>query len=103
MFCSLASASFADGLGGPSSVQADLDLGDGLTDPVFRSDFPRNIAPGYFSWKDRLAEDHGFRFNFDYLALGQSSNADIGSGNASGGIARLYGTWQPTDNGSLTF
>ncbi|WIY23461.1 carbohydrate porin [Parasedimentitalea psychrophila] len=93
----------AQGLGGPSSVQADLDPGDGLTDPRFRSNFPRNIAPEYFAWKDRLATDHGFRFNFDYLALGQSSNADIGQGQASGGIARIYGSWQATENGSLTF
>lgn len=102
-FCMVGVPCFAQGLGGPSSVQADLDPGDGLTDPQYRSDFPRNIAPGYFSWKDRLAEDHGFRFNFDYLALGQSSNADMGQGQASGGIARIYGSWQATENGSLTF
>lgn len=94
---------YAQGLGGPSSVQADLDPGDGLTDPQFRSDFPRNFAPAYFAWKDRLAEDHKFRFNFDYLALGQTTNADLGAGKASSGIARLYGSWQATENGSLTF
>ncbi len=93
----------AQGLGGPSSVQADLEPGDGLTDPQYRFDFPNNIAPGYFAWKDRLAEEHNFRFNIDYLALGQSSNADIGEGKASGGIFRLYGNWQATQNGSLTF
>ncbi len=101
--CSLGSATLAQGLGGPSSVQADLEPGDGLTDPQFRSDFPKNIAPGYFAWKDRLAKDYGFRFNLDYLALGQSSNADIGEGDASGGIFRVYGSWQATQNGSLTF
>lgn len=91
------------GLAGPSSVSADLSPGDGLTDPQFRSEFPRNVAPGYFAWKDQLAKEHGFRFNFDYLALGQSSNADLGEGKASGGIARFYGSWQATENGSLTF
>lgn len=101
--CLLGTGALAQGLGGPSSVQADLEPGDGLTDPQYRSDFPNNIAPGYFAWKERLAKDHGFRFNLDYLALGQSSNADIGTGNASGGIARLYGNWQATENGSLTF
>lgn len=97
------SGAVAQGLGGPSSVQAELEPGDGLTDPKYRSDFPKNIAPGYFAWKDRLAKEYGFRFNLDYLALGQSSNADIGSGDASSGIARLYGNWQATENGSLTF
>lgn len=93
----------AQGLGGPSSVQAELDPGDGLTDPQFRSNFPRNVAPGYVSWKDRLANDHGLRFNFDYLALGQLSNAGWGAGEAASGIARFYGSWQATENGSLTF
>lgn len=92
----------AQGLSGPSSVQADLEPGDGLTDPQFRSDFPRNIAPRWFAWKDDLAKK-GFTFNLDYLSLGQWSNSDLGEGEAGGGIARFYGNWQATDNGSLTF
>ncbi|WP_283424775.1 carbohydrate porin [Shimia sagamensis] len=92
----------AQGLSGPSSVEGDLSPGDGLTDPQLRSDFPRNIAPGWFSWKDGLAEK-GFRFNLDYLTLGQSSNANLGEGNAASGIFRVYGNWQPTEHGSLTF
>ncbi|WP_171169061.1 carbohydrate porin [Ruegeria sp. HKCCA0370] len=92
----------AQGLSGPSSVEAELKPGDGLTDPQYRSEFPRNIAPGWFRWKDRLAEG-GFRFNVDYLALGQSTNADLGAGEAASGIARVYGSWQATERGSLTF
>ncbi|MGI9365901.1 MAG: carbohydrate porin [Rhizobiaceae bacterium] len=90
------------GLNGPSSVEADLTPGDGLTDPQYRSDFPRNIAPGWFEWKDELAEQ-GVRFNFDYLALGQWSNANMGEGKAGSGILRFYGNWQATENGSLTY
>lgn len=101
-FVLLAVPAIAQGLGGPSSVQGDLEPGDGLTDPQFRSDFPRNIAPGWFSWKDKLAE-RNFRFNLDYLALGQSSNADLGAGEAASGIFRFYGNWKATENGSLTF
>nr|WP_170537908.1 carbohydrate porin [Ruegeria arenilitoris] len=97
-----ASGAVAQGLSGPSSVNAELEPGDGLTDPQFRSDFPRNIAPGWFAWKDRLAED-GFRFNIDYLALGQTTDADLGAGEAASGIARFYGSWQATEQGSLTF
>lgn len=92
----------AEGLSGPSSVAADLQPGDGLTDPQFRSDFPRNITPGWHNWKDGLAEK-GFKFNLDYLSLSQWSNADLGEGEASGGIFRFYGNWQATDRGSLTF
>ncbi|CUH49253.1 hypothetical protein [Ruegeria atlantica] len=97
-----AGAASAQGLSGPSSVEADLEPGDGLTDPQYRSDFPLNIAPGWFQWKDRLAEG-GFRFNVDYLALGQTTNADLGEGEAASGIARFYGSWQATERGSLTF
>ncbi|PSL21580.1 carbohydrate porin [Shimia abyssi] len=88
------------GLNGPSSVAADLAPGDGLTDPQFRSDFPQNVVPGWFAWKDGLA-GNGFKFNLDYLSLGLSS--DGSTGDAAGGIARLYGSWQATENGSLTF
>ncbi|NOC85189.1 carbohydrate porin [Ruegeria sp. HKCCD6428] len=98
----VAGAASAQGLSGPSSVEADLTPGDGLTDPQYRSDFPRNIAPGWFEWKDQLAEG-GFRFNIDYLALGQTTNADLGTGEAASGIARFYGSWQATERGSLTF
>ncbi len=98
----LAGAASAQGLSGPSSVEADLEPGDGLTDPQYRSDFPRNIAPVWFQWKDRLAEG-GFRFNIDYLALGQTTDADLGTGEAASGIARFYGSWQATERGSLTF
>ncbi|WP_424989511.1 carbohydrate porin [Fluviibacterium sp. S390] len=90
------------GLSGPSSVEADLTPGDGLTDPQPRTDFPRNVLPGYFAWKDGLA-DNGLRFNIDYLALGQRSDSDLGEGQAGGGILRFYGNWQATENGSLTF
>lgn len=92
----------AQGLGGPGSVNADLTPGDGLTDPMYRSDFPRNIFPAWFEWKDDLAA-RGFRFNLDYLALGQHSSSNLGDGKGASGLARFYGTWQPMENGSLTF
>ncbi len=98
----LAAPVVGEGLGGPSSVQAELEPGDGLSNPQFRSDFPRNIAPGWFNWKDRLAE-RGFRFNLDYLTLLQSSSSTLGDGEAGSGILRFYGSWQATERGSLTF
>lgn len=90
------------GLSGPSSTAADLEPGDGLTDPQYRSDFPNSALPSWVAWKDELA-NKGFKFNIDYLSLGQWSNADADPDRASGGIARFYGSWQATDTGSLTF
>lgn len=98
----LGSKGEAQGLSGPSSVAAELQPGDGLSDPQFRSDFPRDLVPGWFAWKDDLA-DKGLNFNLDYLSLGQWTDADMGSGDAGGGIARFYGSWQATENGSATF
>ncbi len=95
-------STFAQGLSGPSSTIADLEPGDGLTDPQYRSDFPRNVAPAWFAWKEGLSE-RGFRFNIDYLSLGQNSSSNLGVGDAGGGIARFYGNWQATEQGSLTF
>ena len=91
------------GLGGPSSVQGDLQPGDGLTDPQFRSTVIQDALPAWFAWKEMLAEDYGISFKLDYLALGQWSNADMGEGRAGSGIARFYGAWAPFENGSLTF
>lgn len=95
-------ASAQQGLSGPSSVAAELEPGDGLTDPRFRSDFPRDIAPGWFAWKDGL-DEQGIRFNIDYLALAQQSSSNLGEGDAASGIVRFYGNWQATQHGSLTF
>lgn len=92
----------ASGLSGPSSVAADLAPGDGLTDPQFRSDFPRNILPGFYAWKDGLAE-RGVSLGFDYLSLGQWSDSDLGVGEASGGIARFFGTIDAGAGHSFTF
>lgn len=92
----------AEGLSGPSSTAAALAPGDGLTDPQYRSDFPRSALPGFYAWKDGLAEG-GFSFGADYLALGQWGNSDIGPGDAGGGIARLFGTYDAGSGHSFTF
>ncbi len=96
------------GLSGPSSVGAELTPGDGLTDPQFRTTIIQDALPAWLAWKDRLAEDYGFKFTIDYLSLGQWSNADIGEGEAASGMARFYGAWTPYEGsdggtGTLTF
>ncbi len=90
------------GLGGPSSVRADLSDGDGLTDPQFRSRFPQGLVPQWFALKDRLNASANIDFKIDYLSLGQWSNTDVGQGHAAGGMARIYGTWQAFEHGGLT-
>lgn len=99
---STAVAAQESGLSGPSSTAADLTPGDGVTDPQFRTDFPRNVLPGLYDWRDGLAEK-GFKFGADYLALGQWADNDLGADRASGGIARIYGTIGAGGPNSLTF
>jgi len=99
----LAQTSGSTGLGGPSSVQGELQPGDGLTDLQFRSTIVQDALPTWFAWKEMLAEEYGLSFKVDYLSLGQWSDADIGEGQAGSGIARLYGSWAPFETGSLTF
>lgn len=101
LWAPLSAAAQSGGLSGPTSVVSELE-GDGLTDPQYRSDFPQNVATGWFSWKDRLAEK-GFRFNIDYLASAMTSSSDLGAGEASSGLVRFYGNWQASENGALTF
>ena len=98
----LATSAWSQGLSGPSSTAADLQGGDGLTDPQYRSDFPQRVAPRWFEWKEGLA-GNGFSFNIDYLSLLQSTDSNAGEGEAASGILRLYGSWKATENGSLTF
>ncbi|MEM8700708.1 MAG: carbohydrate porin [Pseudomonadota bacterium] len=90
------------GLGGPSSVRAELSEGDGLTDPQFRSRFLQTNLPAWFAFKDKLKQNANIDFKIDYLSLGQWSNTGVGQGHAAGGIARIYGTWQAFETGGLT-
>lgn len=99
----LAFPAFAQSLGGPSSVQAELEPGDGLTDPQFRSNMVQDALPSWFAWKESVSSDLNLSFNVDYLSLGQVSNANVGAGQAGGGMLRFYGNWAPAENGSLTF
>ena len=99
------------GLGGPSSVRAQLEEDDRLPDPVRR--FPRfdSVFKPWFDFKSRVNEDYGLKFGVNYTAVYQGLNADAsltGEDTASTGIARLYGSWtllgRGTKNtGSLIF
>ncbi|MGI9401795.1 MAG: hypothetical protein ACR2O0_11110, partial [Rhizobiaceae bacterium] len=81
--------------GGPSSVGGTLndDVGDGLTDPIYRSDGLRNVMPDWFAFKDMLSAEYGLTFSLDYQALRQAVSSSPGNDQAAGGIFRAYGSW----------
>jgi porin len=56
-------------------------------------------------WKKRLKDEHGFGFSIDYTAVLLTANETFSDSTGAGGIARIYGAWDLTDdgNGSLVW
>ena len=92
-------------LAGPSSVGGQLDKdreAKGASDPV-----PR-LSERYFSFKNRVEEEYGFSFGFDYNALFQAASDSLGEDTAAGGVFRAYGQWtlvgkDSENTGTLTY
>ena len=94
--------------GGPSSVGAELNEGDGLTDPVYRFDFLQRALSPWFDFKKELKEDHGLSLGLDYQTLLQRVTDSPGEGGATGAVFRGYGSWtmlgrNSNYSGSLVF
>ena len=73
---------------GPSSVGGQLGKdrdAKGVSDPV-----PR-LSERYFNFKNRVEEEYGFSFGFDYNALFQAASDGQGEDTAAGGVFRAYG------------
>ncbi|WP_458775868.1 carbohydrate porin [Desulforhopalus sp. 52FAK] len=59
----------------------------GASDPV-----PR-LSGRYFSFKNRLEEEYGFSFGFDYNTLFQTASDSLQEDKATGGVFRAYSQW----------
>jgi porin len=79
--------------GGPSSVGAELRPGDGLTDPIYRSDAIQTGLAPWFSAKEWLAGEYGLAVGVDYQSLFQAATASMGDDMAASGIFRAYASW----------
>ena len=77
-------------LGGPSSVGGQLGK-DRKAKGTFYP-LPR-LSDRYFRFKNRVEEEYGFSFGFDYNALFQATNDSPGEDKAAGGVFRAYGQW----------
>ena len=94
--------------GGPSSVGAELNEGDGLTDPIYRFDVIQRVFSPWFDFKKELNEDLGLSLGLDYQTLMQRVTDSPGEDGATGTIFRGYGSWtmlgRDSDySGSLVF
>lgn len=97
---SQAAAAEAAGLGGPSSVQGQIEQDE----EARRAPVPGISLP----FKDRLQRDYGLGIGADYQALYQHATESPGKKDASGGVFRVYGEWAPgkragATDGSLVF
>lgn len=77
-------------LGSADQVDNRLELDNQVKDPFFEFSF---LDP-YFDFKQRLKDSVGLTLATEYSAAYFNSNADIGEGNASSGMWKLYGTWE---------
>jgi hypothetical protein len=55
-----------------------------------------DLLDSYFAFKQRMLDDHGLSFGFDYFALIQAASEDPGKDMAAGGVFRAYGSWTST-------
>ena len=86
----VAAESTATGFGGPDAVQNQLE------DNARSKDSLTGLSEleKYFSWKERLKEDHGFSFTLDYTAgIFGASETLPGADYGSSGAVRFYGSW----------
>lgn len=96
--------------GGPSSVEAQLEEEDRITNPLMVFDGMDQALKPWFQWKKALNDEHGFRFGIYYNALYQGASDSLPGTDDSAalGIIRFNGVWtlvgKGTENtGSLYF
>lgn len=77
-------------LEGPSSVGGQLSKDRKVKEAFFPS--PR-LSERYFRFKNRVEEEYGFSFGFDFNALFQAARDSLREDKAAGGVFRAYGQW----------
>ncbi|MGB5677242.1 MAG: carbohydrate porin, partial [Gammaproteobacteria bacterium] len=82
--------------GGPSSTGTQL-IEDNQR---VTGDFIQDSMPGWFAYKDRLMDEHGFALGVNYSTLYQKASAALGEDNAWGGIFQLPASWTLVNRGS---
>ena len=73
-------------LGGPDSVGSQLEGDDAESEGA--------PTEAWAAYKERLRDQHGFDFGFDYATLYQTADSSIsGVDDAASGVVRLFGKW----------
>jgi porin len=87
-------------LGGPDSVGQRLELDRAEKDTLYES----KLFKPYFGWKASIAEEYGFNFGWDYTSVYLKSSDSLKGteDEASGGMVRLFGSWELLGRGTDT-
>jgi porin len=83
--------------GGPDSVERTIE-----TDHTEKGGFIESeLFVPLEQWQDRMKDEHGFSFGMDYsaVALNASESLPGTEDSASGGMIRVYGSWNLTGDG----
>jgi len=93
------SASPDASLSGPTSVRGQIGA-DSATRREVRAAVIERVLESWYAFKDRVNEDVGLSFGFDYNALFMVATEGPGGTTAAGGAARLFGDWQLVGRGT---
>lgn len=86
--------------GGPNSVGDILADDREAREPAFRVPTLGEARKAWFEWKDRVTEEHGLAFGFDYTAAFLGASESVGDRRGSGGMIRSFGYWDLLGRGT---
>ena len=88
----------AQNFGGPDAPD-NLIEDDARTKPAT---ITKRATQGWFDWKKKVQDEHGFSIGLDYTALNLTSNEKGASGedNAASGMIRIFGSWDLVGRGT---
>jgi porin len=95
---SLPGVALAENFGGPNAVGNVIE-DDARSKPAT---ITKRVTQGWFDWKKKVQEDHGFSIGIDYTAVGLSSSEKGGSDedNTGSGMVRIFGSWDLVGRGT---
>ncbi len=86
--------------GGPDSVENTIE-----TDRADKGGFiDMGVFEQFEQWQDSMKEDHGFSLGMDYSSVTVNASESLSGADdsASGGMFRVYGSWNLTGDGAST-
>jgi len=93
MFASFAHAQGASGNSAPGTTPR-------FGGPDAVENLLEDDSPSWNDWKKSLKDKHGFGFSVDYTSVLLTASETFSDDTGAGGIARVYGSWDLTQDGA---